>query len=182
MPRIPKLDEPRRAKLISLLAEGEWLSDALKAIGISRATLHRAECADREFETQVKRAVAGGIRYKIDDAMARLLAANSKDASIIGRHIMEAAEKRARLLAPERYHPQTQANQPVSANTTTLTIQWMQPDAIHTNTNEKTINHNQVNPDATKPVRLAYAKNGGNPPIIEADDDADDASDRADVA
>ena len=181
MPRIPKLDDQRRAKLISLLAEGEWLSDALKAIGISRATLHRAEVADREFETAVKRAVAGGIRYKIDEAMARLINANTKDASIIGRHIMEAAEKRARLLAPERYHPQTQANQPQSANTTTLTIQWMQPDPIHTNTNEKTINHIPVNPDPAKSVQIAHA-NGGIAPSVEDLDDTDDAPDQAKVA
>lgn len=129
MPRVNLLDDKRRAKLIGLLAEGNWLSDALVAIGVSRRTLHRAELEDARFRTEVKQAIAGGIRYKIDEAAQAVSAAQTRDQSICARHAMEATEKRAKLLAPATYAPKDTALPPLPTGTEgMLMVRWQTAD------------------------------------------------------
>jgi hypothetical protein len=118
------LTADKLAQLVNLLAEGAYIHEATKAIGIARQRLHEYERGHPDDKQRIRAALAAGARFRIDEAAQKAEKATTRDQALIARIAMEVARSRAELVAPAEYGKQAQLPTLPAGSTATLTIRW----------------------------------------------------------
>lgn len=146
----PDLPEAVIDQLITYLAEGDTITRATRRLKINRRLLYNIEDADPKRKRQIREALAAGARFQIDQALEQQKKATTKDQAIIADKLMQAAARRAELVAPHAYGKQAQPLLTAPDNSKgSLTISW------ETAPDDQQDGSGQVD-DATKAGRLTH--------------------------
>lgn len=152
--------------LITYLAEGDTITRATRRLQIDRRLLYNAEQADPAVKRKVREALAAGARFQIDQALEQQKKAETKDQAIIADKFMQAAARRAELVAPHAYGKQAL---PVMGlpeqGSGKLTIAWqvaeqMQDDADERRNDSRLAHATDAKLIDAKPLDVVYEDAG----------------------